>query len=195
MAARKVNIQSPQHGAPLTVTANVNLQQFTKSKSTTRSSAAASDCPEATRCIQKILRISTTVAGTSRHAEKSTKNGGCGFSDRNYSRQYTVHKSLTSAHRHNRRLERTQRSASIHSQHARQEIILNAVVARFLAQHAQRLSPRTNKMPIFELLVREMARNGGDLADLGALMDAWQIDASAAELEEIYRDMRIDKVL
>ncbi|KAL7274472.1 hypothetical protein RUND412_002635 [Rhizina undulata] len=70
--------------------------------------------------------------------------------------------------------------------------MLNAVAAHFMAQHAQRLSSRT---PVFELLVREMARNGGNLSNIGALMDVMQIDNSAAELEEMFRDMEIDEEL
>ncbi|KAL7267463.1 hypothetical protein RUND412_009952 [Rhizina undulata] len=185
----------------------------TKSKITTaRRSTAALDCAEATRCIQHILRI-TTAAGTLRLSENYTRNGkyenakkvskstspsritlGCGFSDR-YSLQNTLRNSPTSTYRHNHQLERTQRSASIRSQHVRQEINLNAVAARFMAQHAQKLSSKAKKTLMFELLVREMGSNGGYFADLGALMEAMKIDTSAAELEEMFRDMDIDEEL
>ncbi|KAL7270354.1 hypothetical protein RUND412_006942 [Rhizina undulata] len=186
-------------------------KQSTKPKSTPRGSASTSDCAEATRCIQQILRI----AGASRHSENSTRNGkyknakkvskstspsriafGCRFSDRNLLHN-TLLNSLTSTHRHNRQPERTQRRASIRPQHDRQEVILNAIAARFMVQRAERLSsrPRTKMIPMFELLVREMAGNGGDMMDLGALMDAMQIDTSAAELEEMFRGMDIDEEL
>ncbi|KAL7268738.1 hypothetical protein RUND412_008624 [Rhizina undulata] len=112
----------------------------------------------------------------------------CGFSDR-HSFQYAIRYFLASTHRHNWQLERTQRNASIRSQHIRQEIILNAVAAHFMAQNVQILSSRINKTPMFELPMREMASNGGDLTHLGILMDAMQIDTSAAELEEIFRDV------